>query len=74
MITKMKDEWMWGAVLDGDLEGADLRSTRREARADAAWLRKHPARLDRLRNGGGVVQVLKIARSEWTGELVAHDE
>lgn len=61
----------WAAVLDGDREGADLRSTREEAEADARWLQDHPARRDRLRHGhGGVVRIEQLTECEWTGEMI----
>lgn len=64
-------ETWWAAVLDGDKEGADLRSSRAEAVRDARWLRRHPARLDRRKYGhGGVVEVVHLAECEWTGELI----
>lgn len=65
----------WAAVLDGDREGADLRSTRAEAERDAVWLRNHPARHDRQRFGlGGHVAVHYLERCEWTGEMVERPE
>ena len=61
----------WATVLDGDCEGADRRRTRAEAEADAMWLRRHPARLDRVTHGhGGVVRVVRVEPCEWTGEWV----
>lgn len=61
----------WAAVLDGDTAGADLRATQAEAEADAAWLRNHPARRDRVLHGhGGAVRVVRLVECEWTGEMV----
>ena len=62
----------WAAILDGDIAGADLRATRAAARADAAWLRRHPACRDRVRYGhGGSVRVVRVERCECTGKLIA---
>jgi len=60
----------WAAVLDGDIAGADKRATRAAAERDAAWLRAHPARRDRVRMGRGRVEVLRVCEDEWTGEWV----
>jgi hypothetical protein len=60
----------WAAVLDGDIEGADLRTTRDQAEADAKWLRAHPACRDRVAFGhGGIVRVIQVVECEWTGEM-----
>lgn len=62
----------WAAVIDGDTEGANLRTTQAEAVADAQWWRRHPAVTDRRRHGhGGRVEVLHLAECEWTGEMVS---
>jgi hypothetical protein len=61
----------WAAILDGDIAGADLRATRAAARADAAWLRRHPACRDRARFGhGGSVRVVRVERCAYTGKLI----
>jgi hypothetical protein len=61
----------WAAVLDEDIEGADLRTTRAAAERDAEWLRNHPARRDRVQYGhGGVVRVVLVRECEWTGEAI----
>jgi hypothetical protein len=60
----------WAAVLDGDIEGATLHSTRAAAEAEAAWIRNHPACRDRVAFGlGGVVRVVRVTECEWTGEM-----
>lgn len=59
----------WAALINGDTGSADLRATREEAEADAAWLTNHPARRDRVRQGhGGAVQVAQVEMTD-LGEL-----
>lgn len=61
----------YAAILDGDIEGADIRQSRAAAERDARWLRRHPACLDRRAFGlGGSVRVVQVAESEWTGKWV----
>lgn len=61
----------WVAALDGDLSGADRRRSRAAAELDAAWLRAHPARRDRVISRlGGEVRVTRIMKSEWTDEWI----
>ena len=62
---------LWAAVLDGDIAGADLRTSREAAERDAAWLRNHPATRDRAAFGrGGNVRVIPVIEDEWAGEMV----
>lgn len=64
----------YAAVLEGSIDGADVRATRAEAERDADWLRGHPARKDRELHGhGGDVLVVEVTRCEWTGELIDAD-
>jgi hypothetical protein len=66
MTSEYDDTVYWAAVLDGDIEGADKRTTRRAAEADARWLRNHPARQDRLLFGnGGRVEVMRVQEDYW---------
>lgn len=67
----MEQQEYYAAILDGDVESADLRETLQQAQQDAEWMRKHPARLDRKRFGlGGNIAICKVIRCEWTGELI----
>lgn len=60
----------YAAVLDDDVAGADIRPTLSAAEKDAASLRGHPARTDRrIHRHGGRVELMAVARDEWTGEL-----
>jgi hypothetical protein len=69
--TTTSTETFWAAILDGDIEGADLRATKAAADADAQWLRGHPARHDRVLHGhGGDVRVARVRECEWTGEMI----
>lgn len=61
----------WAALLNGDTGSADLRATREESEADAAWLSSHPARKDRVLHGhGGAVDVVQLTVCEWSGEMI----